>query len=254
LRRVEHRPVQVTFTNGYNNKQTPLTLVLPVGNTDRREAGLQIDGLLNDWSADDAIQDGPMVKMFNRPALQAGELQAAANPAQVFTTWSEDNFYVAYKLTGISQSANRTVHNEVIFPFRRAWGEDLCQILIQPIYADNTRGPALHVICKPSGATWIERKGDLRAADPWQAYEGAGIRYWATISGPDWRGEVAIPWKAINAPDKRLPVMLRFNFIQHVQDTGESSSWAGPVDSGGDDEFTGVLVLREPQTPGMRQP
>jgi hypothetical protein len=255
LRRVEHRPVQVTFTNGYNNKQTPLTLVLPVGNTDRREAGLQIDGSLNDWSADDAIQDGPMVKMFNRPALQAGELQSATNPAQVFTTWSEDNFYVAFKLAGISQSAAKTVHNDVIFPFRRAWGEDLCQILVQAVYADNTRGPVLHVICKPSGATWVERKTDSRTStDPWEPYVGDVVRYWATINPPDWRGEVAIPWKALNSPDKRLPVMLRFNFVQHVQETGESSSWAGPVDFGRDDAFTGVLVLREPQTPGMRQP
>jgi hypothetical protein len=33
--------------------------------------------------------------------------------------------------------------------------------------------------------------------------------------------------------------------------TGESSSWAGPVDFGRDDSFTGLLLLRETETPGM---
>lgn len=255
LRKVERRPVQVTFTNGYNAKTTSLPMVVPIGISDRREAMLEMDGQLNDWSPDDAIQDGPMIKMFNRPALQVGQLQVAANPSQVFTGWGDEKLYVAFKLTGLSQSQIKTVRNDVIFPFRRAWGEDLCQILVQPIYADNTRGPVLHVVCKPSGATWVERKLDPRTyADPWSAMEGAGLRYVATINDSDWRGEVSIPWKAINDADKKNPVMLRFNFTQHVQETGESASWAGPIDFGRDDAFTGVLVLREPERPGLRRP
>ena len=76
-------------------------------------------------------------------------------------------------------------------------------------------------------------------------------RYDAMIDGPDWRGELRIPWRSIGDPEKKLPVMLRFNFAQHVHETGESTSWAGPVDFGRDDAFMGLLVLREPQTPGM---
>jgi hypothetical protein len=35
--------------------------------------------------------------------------------------------------------------------------------------------------------------------------------------------------------------------------TGESASWAGPVDSGRDEHFTGLLFLRDPANPGRRQ-
>jgi hypothetical protein len=251
LRKVDRRPVEITFTNGFTKKTSSLRMVLPVAITDRREGLLDLNGSLDDWSPDDAIQDGPMVRMFNRPALQAQELQGASTPAQVYTGWADENFYLAFKMTGLSQSPVKTVRNFVSYQFRRAWGEDLCQVLIQPIYADSSLGPILHVICKPSG-DWIERKLDPKLhADPWQAFEGTGVRYVATIDASDWRGEVAIPWKTINGQsNKGMPVALRFNFTQHRQDTGESASWAGPVDFGRDDAFTGILVLREPDTPG----
>jgi hypothetical protein len=255
LQKIDRRPIEVTFTNGFTKKTSQLRMILPVAISDRREGLLNLDGLLNDWSADDAICDGPLVKMFNRPALQAQELQAASTPTQIFTGWADENFYVAFKLGGISQSPIKTVRNFVSYQFRRAWGEDLCQLLIQPVYADSTLGPVMHIVCKPDG-NWVERKMDPHLyADPWQAFEGTGVRYVATIDGSDWRGEIAIPWKAINADSsKGMPVMLRFNFTQHLQDSGESASWAGPVDFGRDDAFTGILLLREPETPGMPRP
>lgn len=252
LKKVDRRPVELTFTHGFSRKTSSLKMILPVAATDRREGMLDItDGSLEDWSADDAIQDGPMVRMFNRPALQAQRLEPAATPTQIYTSWADENFYLAFKVTGLSQSPIKTVKNFVSYQFRRAWGEDMCQILIQPIYADNTVGPVLHVVCKPTG-DWVERKLDPRLhADPWQPLAGAGVRYVASLDGADWRGEVAIPWKAINDANRGLPVMFRFNFIQHRHDTGESASWAGPIDFGRDDAFTGILLLREPETPGM---
>ena len=34
---------------------------------------------------------------------------------------------------------------------------DLCEILIQPVFDDNSLGPVLHVVCKPA-EHWVERK------------------------------------------------------------------------------------------------
>jgi hypothetical protein len=253
LKKIDRRPVELTFTNGYDKKTSPLQLVLPVSISDRREGRLDIaDGSLHDWSMDDAIQDGPLLKLLDRPALQAHELVQASTPTQIFTGWADENFYIAFKLSGLSQSPVKTARNFVDYQFRRAWGEDLCQVLIQPIYPDNTTGPILHVACKPNGVEWTERKLDPRMhADPWQPLISAGVRYVATPDGNDWRGELAIPWRAINDQAKAVPVMLRFNFIHHRQDTGESSSWAGPVDFGRDDALTGILLLREPANPGV---
>lgn len=251
LWKAERRPVQLVFTNGHNRNTTPVNLILPVAATDRREGMLKMDGSLDDWTPDDAIQDGPLVRMFNRPALQSRQLQSATLPTQIYTGWADENFYLAFKTSGLSKTPITTVRNFVNYQFRRAWGEDLVEILVQAIYADNSVGPVLHIVCKPTGH-WIERKMDPRQfADPWQPFEGTGLRYVATLNDSDWRAEVAIPWKVINDANKDLPVMLRFNFSQHRQDTGESASWAGPVDFGRDDDFTGILVLREPQTPGI---
>ena len=129
-------------------------------------------------------------------------------------------------------------------------------MLIQPVYRDSVIGPVLHIVVKPNGSVWIERKSDTRtSADPWPAFEGAGVRFKGTIEGPAWRGEIAIPWKAIDEklddPKRGRPIMLRFNFTQHKTDTGESASWAGPIDSGRDDAFTGLLYVRDNGLSGM---
>lgn len=249
----EHPPVEITFTNGFTRQTSPLKVVLPVSRTQRREGRLQIDGQLGDWNAADAIQSGPLVQMFSRPAVQRLDLRFASSPTELYTGWADENFYLAFKLTGIEENAMRATRNFVDYQFGRAWGEDLAELLIQPVYADNHAGPVLHVICKPSGGSWIERKLDPKLhVDPWQPFEGSGIRFASTLDAADWRGEIAIPWKAItDDPEGNRPKLLRFNFIQHKNATGESASWAGPIDFGRDDSFTGVLTLTEPDTPGM---
>ncbi|HEX8520926.1 MAG TPA: hypothetical protein VF669_01635 [Tepidisphaeraceae bacterium] len=250
----DHRAAELTFTNGYNRQETRLKLFLPVAPSDRLPpGGLKIDGSLEDWNEADAVQAGPMIRMFNRPALHKQEMQLAQSNAQVFTGWADENLYVAFKLDGMSKNRIEQSRNFVDYQFRRAWGEDLCEILLQPLFADNTAGPVLHIVCKPTGH-WVERKSDGRtSADPWQPYEGAGMRYMAKLdtSTGTWRGEVAIPWKAIMESNKGIPPFLRFNFSEHTHATGESSSWAGPVDFGRDDNMTGILYLREPNEPGM---
>jgi hypothetical protein len=251
LRNTDRTPVQVTFTNGFTQRTSTLKMALPVATTDRREGRLNIDGSLEDWSPEDLIQNAPLLKLLNRPALQAQQLAPASDPSSIYTGWADENFYLAFKVTGLSQNPLRVVRNFLNYQFRRAWGEDLCQVLIQPVYSDNSTGPVMHVVCKPNGH-WVERKMDPRQfPEPFQAFEGAGVRYAATLDGPDWRGEVAIPWKAINDDRRGWPVMLRFNFTHHRADSGESASWAGPIDFGRDDALTGVLFLREPENPGV---
>jgi hypothetical protein len=251
----ERGPAEVTFTDGFRKRQTKLGLVLPVAASDRRRPGLSIDGKLDDWTGADALHDGrPFVRMLNRPALQAKELPFASTDSSVYSGWSDEHFYVAFDLDGVSSTNITSTRNFVEYQLRRAWGEDLAQVLVQPVYADNTLGPVLHVVCKPTGH-WIERKGDAKlSVDPWQPFEGAGVRYMATMDGTaggGWRGEVRIPWQAIGDPSKGRPRFLRFNFTQHSHSTGESASWAGPIDFGRDDAFTGLLYVRELDEPGL---
>lgn len=240
------QPLALSFINGFTKVPYPLRVRVPVAVSDRREGPLDLDGNLSDWTDADAIQDGPLVLMMNRPNLQAQELKFAAGTAKVYSGWGRDNFYLAFSLDGLSPG-DHTAHNDVYYQARRAWGEDLCEVLIQPVYKDNSTGPVLHVVFKPNGADWVERKEASKATgEMWRVTEGSGIRY-ATTAGDDrWRGEVGIPWRLINAAGKDAPVLLRFNFCQHRQRNCESASWCGPVDFGRDQSLMGVLYLRSP--------
>src|SRR5205823_14682624 len=59
----DRRPVELTFTNGFDNRNTPLKVVIPTAVCDRLPPGLNLNGSLEDWSADDVIQDGPLIAM-----------------------------------------------------------------------------------------------------------------------------------------------------------------------------------------------
>lgn len=248
-------PLEVTFTSGFNaERSSTVKLVLPVAASERIEGRrLAVDGRLGEWEPADLIQDGPMVQMLSRPALQRQELRLASTPSRIYTAWGEDALYVAFALGGITpERLLKGSQNFVDYQFRRAWGEDLCSMQIQPVFDDNRVGPVLHIVCKPTGSDWVERKLDPRQhANPWQPLEGGGVRYRTTIERTNWLGEVAIPWRAILEPGAPVPNLLRFNFSQHRTATAESASWAGPVDSGRDDGFTGVLHLRQTHMPGI---
>ncbi len=247
------RPMQIDFVNGFTQVDSPLKMVMPVAGSARREGRLSIDGSLDDWADIERIQDGPMVVMLNRPTLQKQDLQLAATPTQIYSGWADENFYLAFALQGTAGDSHHT-QNFVTYKDRRAWGEDLCEVLIQPVYGDkvNTLGSVLHIICKPNGAQWVERKLDARLnTNPWQAVEGSGIRYAATTPDARWNGELAIPWKVIIDEKHGMPVLLRFNFIQHRTATGESASWCGPIDFGRDDNLMGALYLRNSHDGGV---
>jgi hypothetical protein len=220
--------------------------VLPVATSERRQQPLTLDGVLDDWFPADALQlDQPLVRMLNRPTLQSQDLQMADTPTSVYSSWSDENFYLAFRVAGVASTDLASTRNFVQYDHGRAWGEDLCELLIQPVYIDNTVGPTLHVVCKPGG-NWVEQQQPGK--DDWQPFEASGIRYAATIDSSQkiWRGEVAIPWKAIAALGRGRPGLLRFNFIQHQQSNAQSASWAGPIDQSRDGRMAGLLLLKEP--------
>lgn len=247
------RPVELTFTDGFTNRDNVLRLMLPVATTERLEGRRVVtDGIFDEWDNADLIQDGPLVQMLSRPAVQRQEIRPASTSSKVYTAWAEHHFYLAFALEGITpENLLKGSQNFVDYESRRAWGEDLCGVLVQAVFDDNSVGPVLHVVCKPTGL-WVERKLDQRLnANPWQPLEGTGVRYKAVIDKTNWRGELSIPWRAVCDAERGIPSLLRFNFVQHRTATGESASWAGPVDFDRDDSFTGVLYLRESRAPGI---
>lgn len=246
-------PIQITYTSRFNGAKTPLDVVVPVRRTMRRNVPLLINGSLDDWNDYDALQKGPLVKMVSRPSVQQHTPEYSTTPTDLYSGWSDTDFYLAFRVEGVShESQVMAGRNFVEYQDGRAWGEDLCQAVIQAVYDDGSTGPLVHVTVKPGGIDWNEKKDSPR--EPWQKLQ-ASVRYATTVDGQVWRGEVAVPWDALIDPGKTAafaaqgqsnrPVFLKFNFAQHKHDTGESATWAGPVDSARDADFTGVLMLHE---------
>jgi hypothetical protein len=240
-------PVSAVFSSGITGQSATSQWVLPVGNSFRRTRPLEIDGSLADWYPADALQlECPLVRMLSRPSLASGAMPLAQTPSSIYSGWSDDDFYLAFRLGGVGALDLRATHNFVNYQQGRAWGEDLAEVLLQPVYADGSAGAVLHVVPKPTGQ-WVERclTGADGPAPQWRAIEGAGIRYAGGVDAASgiWRAELAIPWAAILDPGRARPALLRFNFSQHKGANGESASWAGPVDSGRDTAVMGLVRL-----------
>ena len=225
---------------------------MPVAITRKREGNLVINGSLDDWSDDDAISLSPLIRMIDRPTLQAHETADAATPSDVYSAWSDTNFYVAFKVGGVAADPAEGGQNFVRYDFRRAWGEDLVEVLVQAVYADGSLGPVLHVTAKRNGGVWSERKLDLREGvdNAWEPLD-SGVRY---ACPPSDKGGVVRRTRDPVARDPPGPTTSKARagsrcccgsiFVQHQHATGTSASWAGPIDYGRDDSFTGALVLR----------
>jgi hypothetical protein len=176
--------------------------MMPVAPCDQREGKLTIDGNLSDWSDnDDAIQLDPLVVMLDRPSLQRQALQFASTPTSLYTNWADKNFYVAFKVDGVSTGETRVETNQVDYQLRRAWSEDLCEVLIQPVYTGGESGQIVHLACKknaPIVSIKPSPKEQKLFGTAYKTVVGADVKYAATLEGSIWRGELQIPWNLIN--------------------------------------------------------
>lgn len=251
--------VAVTLNQGDGVSVTcPVTL--PVAQSVRRQRPLRLDGDLSDWDALDAIHlNQPLVPSLTRPGVQAAGQPAgtpgrpptpAGPPASIYSGWSDDDLYLAFELSGVTTPDLHATRNFPDYQAGQAWGEDLCELLVQPVYTDDTLGPTLHVVCKP-GTDWVERKAAPTPADAapatWEPFEGSTVRYASALPAGThlWRGELAIPWKSIAPLGHGRPYLLRLNVVQHRRDTGQSAGWAGPTDGTRDTQLMGLLLLPE---------
>jgi hypothetical protein len=244
------QPLPLVFIDGFTGRPHHLQLIAPVAWCERRQGALPVvDGTLIDWVPDDALHEGKLVQMSSRPAIQNQELRLADTDSAIYSTWSAGAFHLAFRVEGVDTPTNISGRNFVQHELRRAWGEDVCELLMQAVYQDNTLGPLLYVALKPQGQYDIQRRLDRQQhANPWMGFSGADIRYFGGIDKNSiWRGEIEIPWDAFNAPahQGKRPALLRFNFSQHRGRTGQSASWAGPIDFGRDESFMGVLQIRQ---------
>jgi hypothetical protein len=240
--------ITLNYTDGDTRQTMAVPMNLPVATCDRRTRAVHLDGSLQDWADEDALNlDKPLVKMLTRDSVAGHKIETAELPASIYSGWSDENLYVAFRVGGVGGNTGPVFHNDVKYENGIATGEDLCEILVQPVYIDDTTGPATHIVCRPAGV-WVERKtGDGPATGQWIPYDAGGIRIASTVDRNTrlWRSELAIPWRAIVPPDRGRPSLLRFNFVQHRDDTDESAGWAGPLYESRQSGLTGLLLVRD---------
>jgi hypothetical protein len=114
-------PVEITFVDGYTKNTYPAQVMLPVATSVRREGNLSIDGKLDDWAEEDLIHDGRLTKMVDQPSIQHWRIEPSSETSRIYTGWSDDNFYVAFRVNGIAARQNFQ-RNFVDYQSRRAWG------------------------------------------------------------------------------------------------------------------------------------
>lgn len=245
------KPVKITYVDGYSGTAQTRLAMIPAAWCERRNgAAPKIDGSLGDWVRDDALHEGPLVQMLSRPIVQRHEMRQAARPASVYSTWTPAGLYVGFRVEGVEGSRPGFASNFIDYDLRRAWAEDIVELLVQGVFEDNTTGPLVHLALKPQGSVELSRKLNPKlTAMPWQPVAGILVPYAATLERGIWRGELALSWDALMDPANpraKRPVLLRFNFVQHRGLRAESASWAGPIDFGRDEAFMGLLQVREP--------
>ena len=247
-------PAKLLFIEGYSKQSYPMSVVLPVSFSEQRQGAEPVlDGSLNDWMGEDILFQGRMVKLIDRPALQAQRLDLAATESAIYSTWTPQRLYLAFRLDGADAAITNAERSFVERQFGRAWGEDIAEIVLQPIFASGA-GPLFHLAFKPRGQLEVFRRLDPRLnVNPWQAFGSTDIRYATNVTNAVWRGEVMIPWDSLLPPGKtgERPLLLRMNFLQHRGRTGESASWAGPVDLVREDPLMGLVQVRKTEAKGF---
>lgn len=194
-----------------------LAVPVAVVRTGADDLPTRLDGGLDDWTTADVVHSGGLVRMLDLPSAQSGRLVRSGKDTQILMRWTPEALSIGLRLSGVSQVSASTATNFAPETAGRGSGEDLCRLILR------SSGVELRLLLKPTGLT-VEH-----------ASAAAGVAY-ATRVDPDrergerlWRAELRIPAQLLGG---RLSPgqALEMNLIRHDEATGESSSWAGPVD------------------------
>jgi hypothetical protein len=141
------RPVELAFKDGFTGRTWISSVALPVATCRRRQVRPAIDGVLDDWDVSEAIQYGPMVKYLDAASIGQRQIARAQTGTRLYTGWSNENLFVAFQTEGVRMPDSSAFRNFVDAPRDVASSgsprEDLCEILIQPVYPDNSSGSLL---------------------------------------------------------------------------------------------------------------
>lgn len=211
-------------TSGPERLRSKREMVVPAVHVLPAAKAPVLDGQLGDWGEDELIltkaegelaEQSGLVRMLNRRSVQMSTLTRSPKPAKAYARWEAGALWVAIRFDGVS-AENLAATNFTREEQGRACGEDLCRMVLKRVGAG--RDQEVRLLVKPSGVT-VE-KGEL---------PGERVLYASGVKDGVWRAEMRIP-AALLGSELKDGTQLEFQLVRHDGETGESASWAGPVD------------------------
>jgi len=189
---------------------------------------ITIDGKLNDWPVGWTNTAGDFLLIAPDGRVLADRQRRPTQQTQASVAHDGRNLYFAFvcdesQPQQIVARPSNTVHFEGLL----AWGEDLVEVLIDPLNSSSTNpADVYHLIVKANG-TVISYRGvptapALRGCGPWASGAVAAVQ----VNAGSWVAEIALPLKDL-AASQTIGRWWGLNLARHEARLGESSSWSG---------------------------
>jgi hypothetical protein len=265
LRQVRDLPIELTTEAGITHRtEARLSCVTAAPVAARRtgamwptshaDGRIRIDGDLSDWPPGAINVASRFTLITGRGAARLGNGNAAPRQATMgFVMRDATHLYIAINceadLEGRSangiptQPSSSSRSNRVVYDDLIPTGDELAEILIDPLNA-GTRSPGdlYHIAVKPSGA-YIVEKG-LRLEPPCGPHEpwSADLDVATGVYEDRWAVELRIPLRSFEAPATEHTVW-GFNITRFDASRQEFSTWSGASGNAYDPLSLGNLYL-----------
>ncbi|UCD30255.1 MAG: DUF4091 domain-containing protein [Planctomycetota bacterium] len=187
-----------------------------------------IDGRLNDWplGTTNVAGDFVLVGALDVPKHHRASPDRASQMTTVFVCNDDNNLYIAFNCED-DRMQDREILRTNYVRYEDLWpvGEDLVEVVLDPVNAAADAGDLLHIVVKANGAVVTERGAPClsKVADhgEWPADVIAAID---DKSHPNrWTVEIRIPLESLG----EKAMVLGINFARLNARLGEYSSWSG---------------------------
>lgn len=231
-----HGTLVVETVSGPDRIRTQRETIVPAALVFRAGSPPVLDGSLGDWTEGELVADGGLVRMLDRSSIQTSSTPRSAKATRMLAKWDGDALYVAIRAEGASRAVaagSSGVTNFTREVAGRAYGEELVRIALGAGLGE------LRLLVKPSGVT-VEAGGGVGNAGG----TVGGVKFASVVEGGVWRAEMRIPAAMLPGVELAAGSAVQMNLVRHDAETGESSSWAGPIDRDYQ-ALRGVLLLAD---------
>lgn len=189
---------------------------------------LRIDGRLDDWPRTSANMAGNFLRTLSQEDFAAPDDRRPTLATRTWFAIDRETLYIGVQAEvrrgdGLIHRPDNVVPVEGATP----WGQDVIEILLDPLGELERRADALFVLqIKPSGQL-VARRGaitepPLTPSEPW----ASGARVASHVTGESWTLEVALPLRTFGEEALRHAIW-GVNVTRLDARRGEYSTWAG---------------------------